>query len=227
MKGVRIHVRVLCACLMLLVALGASTTAVAFTGSLATPDCLAATGQWDSALGNTNITWVVTQNPDLTWHYKYTFNAPVGFIEGMIIEASPTFCLDNIFNLTGTVTSFSIGTFVPSEDLPNLPGPIFGINFVGANMTGLQMVAEFDSDRDPIWGDFFAHDGKVAGQFVSTWNESFLDPDPPNPPADGSINCHILVPDTTGPVIPEPGSIALAAVGLLPILGLGRKLRKA
>lgn len=48
----------------------------------------------------------------------------------------------------------------------------------------------------------------------------FLADDPTSPPADGSVNNHILVPETTGSTqVPAPGSQALLLAGL-PVFGL-------
>ena len=70
---------------------------------------------------------------------------------------------------------------------------------------------EFDSIRMPVWGDFYAKCGGIPPN--EAWNEGFATPDPLDPPADGSIASHILVPDS---FVPEPTTLSLlVACGLL------------
>ena len=71
------------------------------------------------------------------------------------------------------------------------------------------------TDRAPVWGDFYAKDGGGnAEDAVAAWNTGFLDADPLDLPADGSINNHVLVPDTYTTPVPEPGTLLLVGTGL-------------
>ena len=70
----------------------------------------------------------------------------------------------------------------------------------------------FDSWRDPVWGDFYAKCGGSPAN--EAWNMGFGSPDsdPMLAPINGSIDNHILVPDTHSP---EPSSFLILAVGAI------------
>lgn len=99
---------------------------------------------------------------------------------------------------------------------PNIPDLFYGIKFEHSEQGDEHtLTVSFDSLRVPVWGDFYAKGGTSGHHgFNSVWNDGFGSPDsdPANPPADGSIAGHLLVPDTVE--IPEPASIGLLLVGL-------------
>jgi hypothetical protein len=80
------------------------------------------------------------------------------------------------------------------------------------------VTVSFYSTRVPVWGDFYAKDGrdKSAGEDspVAAWNAGFgvTDVDPTAPASSGSIDHHVLVPDSML-AIPEPASIAVVLAG--------------
>lgn len=220
--------KVLCMSAVLAVVAGSAFAATSFTGKLATSDVavkdglLTGTGQW---IVNTSLTWTVSQNANGTWHYLYNFNAPIGDTTAMIFGVSPDFTTADVSNLTGNFLNYTVGTFTQSPDYPSLPGPIYGL-MVSNNTSGLLSVStQFDSDRAPVWQDFYAKVGKIGGVNVAAFNNGFLDPNPVDPPSNGSINNHILAPDSAP--IPEPSALAMIPVGIMPLLSLRRKLRHA
>lgn len=79
----------------------------------------------------------------------------------------------------------------------------------------------FDAYRLPVWGDFYAVDGKNEPKYL--YNAGLTVDNPTDPPADGSIDSHILRPNGRTPELPPS---ALLGVTMLP-LGLayirGRK----
>lgn len=206
--------------------------ALAFTGQLSSntlPPGIAGTGFW-VATGPVQLSWTV--NPDVgvpgLWNYSYTLTVPDGEISHFILEASPGLEEDDLFGVSGTFTDIEINTYTatgPGNSNPNLPGPIFGIKFDEVDAT--TGVFSFKTFRDPIWGDFYAKNGTAhndPGVFNTAWNAGFALADPTDPPGDGSITGHILVPDTGVPPIPDASTLVLAAVGVLPLLAARRRL---
>ena len=136
------------------------------TGSLSTPAGEGLVGggaTWSDAAGGVTVSWVISQNVDLTWHYKYTFadgdGDPLGMlVSHFIISVSDDLTEDDVFNFGMDVAGHGIATFGPAPGNPGFPE--------GQTMWGLkidlgneQLVAEFDSYRAPMWGDFYAKDG--------------------------------------------------------------------
>ena len=69
-------------------------------------------------------------------------------------------------------------------------------------------VINFYSDRVPVWGDFYAKGGRDS----YLYNAGYLAADPLAPAASGSLNNHILRPDSV--VIPVPSAVLLSSIGL-------------
>jgi hypothetical protein len=196
---------------------GSSTT---YTGSLSVADYgLFAYGQWNNP--ETTLTWVVdnTTTPGL-WHYSYNLYVPTNGICNMIIEASDgnpssKFRLENLFNPSsnpaGWMGSVGVQNNYPGW-LPYMPETMWGIKFDGVT-DSTNVTVSFDSDRMPVWGDFYAKDGFLCcDNWISVFNTGFTvnDWDPTAPAANGAYLSHLLVPDT---YVPAPGAIILAGLG--------------
>lgn len=214
--------------LILLAAAGGPALAVTtFVGSISTADgCLVGTPNSVWGTGPSSLSWAISQNLDGTWHYVYDLVVPSGDVSHAIIETSNPFtnAFPDFYNAVGNFTSTSVGTFGPGTDNPNIPGSIFGIKFDGT--TGTTVMLTFDSDRTPVWGDFYAKNGTAGndqGVFNAVWNSSFTQPDPLDAATNGSINCKILRPDSP---VPEPSALALVPMGLVPFIKLRRKSAK-
>ncbi|MBI5575753.1 MAG: PEP-CTERM sorting domain-containing protein [Deltaproteobacteria bacterium] len=104
-----------------------------------------------------------------------------------------------------------------------MPGNIFGIKVLEDAGEG-PVTLDFYSTRAPMWGDFYAKDGKSGGQgggnWVTAWNAGFgTDPVPSSP----TFTPWIPVPDTqTTTPVPEPGTMLLLGSGLVGLAGWGR-----
>jgi hypothetical protein len=171
--------------------------ATAYSGALSSNDLgILGTGNWIE-VGPTTLKWDVTENPDHTWHYSYTFTHPEGTTSHFIIETSDNFTAGDISGASGNIGEIDIGMHTAGEGgNPTMPEDVYGIKFGAA---GLSTHIEFDSTRLPMWGDFYAKDGQAGGYGLnSAWNAGFTAPDsdPELPVQDGSIENHILVPDT-------------------------------
>jgi hypothetical protein len=184
-----------------------SAQAVLYSGSLSSQ-----TGQIDGVggwidPGHTTIEWQVWDNPDFSWHYEYTLTVPQSDVSHFIIELSESATADHIFNLQGPFAGTEVKLHSgPSSGNPDMPGDLFGIKFDG--VTGTTVSLSFDAWRMPVWGDFYAKCGATPPN--QAWNMGFLNTDPPDPPSSGTIDNHILVPDT---YIPEPVTLLLLALG--------------
>jgi len=211
---------------VLAISLCFASPAAAFAGSLSSADLsIYGTGNWIMT-GPTQIEWSVFQNPDNSWHYSYLFSHPAGETSHFILETSTNFTRDDFLNPAGDYGSTDIGWHDQSPGNPNLPSPIYGIKF--DDTWGLNSLFEFDSYRVPVWGDFYAKNGQAGGFGPNTaWNAGFgmADTDPIAPPADGTIENHILVPDTQLVPIPEPTTLLLVGAGLISAFVVRRRHR--
>lgn len=204
------------------------TTASAYVGTLVSTSLgILGTGNW-IITGPTRISWDVHyDNAASNWFYSYDFMHPLGATSHLILEASTTFTSSDLLCAAGDFGGTSIGWFGPGGSNPNMPGSMYGIKFDDAS--GLFTHIEFRTLRAPVWGDFYARDGVAGGYGWNTaWNAGFTDPDtdPIAPPMDGSIDNHLLVPDTTEtPAIPEPSTLLLLGSALLGVAAYARRRR--
>lgn len=166
------------------------------------------------------IEWWVGQNVDGSIHYAYTLRVYAGEVSHFILETSEPLGEEDIFNESGKFGAVEMGKwFYPGPGNPDMPGPLYGVKFDDA--WGTTFTVEFDSWRLPVWGDFYSKDGQAGGEGLNQfWNSGFLAADPTAPPADGSLDGHILRPDA---YVPEPGTLTLMGLGLL---GLAARVRR-
>lgn len=178
---------------------------------------------WVSAPQPLVVRWTVSYDGSV-WHYAYTFNelGVQGGLSHMLIEVCDSFTQADISN--GAYSFEGPGTYGPNNPSnPSIPGDIWALKF-DTNGAGDGAVVSFDSTRAPIWGDFYAKDGRVGG---AAWNAGFTssDTDPLVAAGNGSIGSHLLVPDTTTtPTVPSPAAIFLGGIGTILVGWLrGRK----
>ena len=182
---------------------------------------LVANAEWNNPA--TTLSWVVddTTTPG-KWHYQYTLSVPARNISHMLIEVSdedpgPAFTSANLFSPTTNPTDWisfpiPIQLWTAQEGNFGIPGPMYGMKLNSA-FGATTVTVSFDSDRVPVWGDFYAKDGGGATNTVLLYNNGFLLADPTVAPYNGSEQDHLLVPDSTMTVIPAPGAILLVCIG--------------
>ncbi len=201
----------------------AAVPTLSYSGSLSVAGgsgdgLLVANAEWNNPA--TTLSWEIdnTTTPGL-WHYEYHFFVPAKNISHLLIEVSdedpgPAFTSDNLLNLATDPEDFlgvvAIQLWTAQQGNPNIPGPMYGIK-VNQLVGYTDVTVSFDSDRAPVWGDFYAKSGGNPLPYV--YNNGFLLADPTVGPHDGSEQDHLLVPDSTTTVIPAPGAILLAGIG--------------
>ncbi len=187
--------------------------AAPITGSLdsGTGGGLFATGPW--AGGDAELNWSVTQLQNGNWRYTYTFAVEEKDISHMLIEISPTFTSANV--KSGTTSGWQLGTWgTQGNSNPGIPSSLYGLKFGGDSETEVFTIV---TDRAPMWGDFYAKDGRSGGYDVYAYNTAF----------GGSTTASIydrvagmvLVPDTFTNV-PEPAILPLFGAGMLLLGGI-------
>lgn len=219
---------------------------VSYVGKLA-----ATGGGGDGVLFVTGFNWLSTETSlswkvdNITtpgmWHYEYTLRVPdkgglAADIQCIIIEASngssgPAFTIANLHSLTSSpehwVQSIDVGLHNPADN-PNLPRNLYGIRLATVDIDPKVLTISFDTDRAPVWGDFYARSYVVDGDFCALYNYGLFktpESDPLDPPSNGSILSHVLVPDSVVMVqIPAPAAMLLSVVGL-PLAGWLRRNR--
>lgn len=146
--------------------------AISYSGSLEINDAtLKGTGAWVAP--KTELKWTITEGVGV-WNYDYKFEVAQPCVNFFILEVTPDFTTEDIFNLTVNGISvdestLQIGLFTPS-DYPGMPGgEIFGIKFEGfeelEECDEIEII--FDSERAPVWGDMYS-EGATAGDQVLT-----------------------------------------------------------
>lgn len=216
---------------LVLVCAGSSYGLVSYTGEVTYKDGeIVAEGPW--ANDDTSLSWTINELASIDgprWEYTYTLD--VGDEKGIsniLIEVSDSFTSENYLS----EPSKSPMLFTPDgqgKSHPALPDDIYALKFEPPeNGDILSYQWSFESDRAPVWGDFYAKDGRdkeIGGHVdVYLYNAGFTAddttgaPDADVPPADGSFANHVLVPNSEitpppGPVIPAPAAVLLSALG--------------
>jgi len=193
--------------------------------------------------GQTTLSWKVDNTTTAgMWHYEYTLTVPNkaavrSDIFCMIIEASngsagPIFTMADLVSPASSpsdwLQSLNVGEHLPVDN-PNMPKILYGIEFSTLIVDPTALTISFDTARQPVWGDIYARSFSVNGDFNALYNKGLdligPDKDPSDAASDGSIDNHVLVPDSVpSPSVPAPGAVLLGAMGAS-LAGLLRRRR--
>jgi hypothetical protein len=187
---------------------------------------LFATENW--ANGGTWIDWNITQVAN-GWSYTYQWHTDSKNLSHLILEVTPGSSIDEF--------AFGDSSYAPgADDLrwyspsdpgdsnPGLPANIYGFK-VTPGIDTTDFTFSFVTSHNPVWGDFYARDGKNRGRDVIAYNAGF---NPGNAGSGNSLGGYIAVPN--GPptrAVPD-GAMTVALLGLsLGSIGMIRRGRRA
>ena len=186
--------------------------------SSADVDQIYATEQW--ATGGFTVSWEITENNNGTFDYVYNITATGKEISHFILSLTNDGLglLDNRTLTTDPATTAEgPKTFGPGPSNPGIPGDLYGIKW-DLNPTSTTLEISFTTSRAPVWGNFYAKDGKNSGNDLYAYNAGFLDTPAAN------FDGWIAVPNSATPLLP---SALLLGTGLLGLGALGWRRKRS
>ena len=206
---------------VLILSIAGHAKAVTYSGSLnaGSGGGIIGSDGWDNS--NTIMSWTIqdidNQGGYVLWQYNYTFTGgSTKNISHALIEVSPDSQTSDFTILSGSspLTGGAAEYDHNGNSNINMPADMWAIKFGPDDPADNSLNISFTTTRAPVWGDFYAKDGKQGGEWVTAWNTGFTanDTDPTDPASSGSIQNHILRPDTAT-VVPEPVSSILFIAG--------------
>ena len=192
------------------------------TGSRSSSNGIDASASWDGGAFELgwNISW---DQPNGLWTYQYTVNVTRKDPSHFILEVTEDGENFNTYQGTDAKVVLPPQVWHQDESNPDMPNNIYGVKF---DFGGDPVIYTIVTDRAPVWGVFYAKDGKdnldPTLDKVVAWSNA-LNYDYKN---DISLteNDFIVRPDGVT-VVPLPGAVWLFGSGLVGLVGGKRKFR--
>lgn len=189
---------------------------------------IVATPNWDNE--ETTFSWNISSPTPGLWHYEYVWQTDGADLSHITLELTEGAIADDFSNwqyLYASVEDESpeFGWFDPDtgNSNPGMPGSIYGFKLDLASDSAV-FGFSFDTWRSPVWGDFYAKDGKhnaggPNGGFTYAYNAGFSDPD-------ANDGFHAAVPN--GYSVSDPGTTAaLLGLAMAGIAGLRQRVSRS
>jgi hypothetical protein len=174
------------------------------------------TGDWTSGF---NLSWQISKNSGV-WTYEYTVSTDNKDISHFILEVTDDEYGFSILNGSSSgIDSEAPKTYESGGGNPGMPNPFYGIKFdFGA--AGGAITYTLVTDRSPVYGVFYAKDGKTGGvDNIAHSNALSYSDFRTN---DGLVALDFIVRPNGAPV-PVPGAVWLLGSGIAGLICLRRR----
>jgi hypothetical protein len=215
-----------------------------WTGSRSTAgvDQLYATGTWGDAGNGSMISWNISYNAETKlYHYSYTISGADGGalssnMSHWMLQLSAGAVMGDFSNMD-PYSNTGIATWLASNPgNPSMGGDIYGLKWSQTtdftatgypNADSIIYTFSFDTERQPVWGDFYARCGQSPGEGVFNTTQNlglYSNVEPTLTTTDFTF--WIPVVDSKTQPVPLPPSTLLLGSGLLGLVGW-RRFRKS
>jgi hypothetical protein len=182
---------------------------------------LTGTEQWDSS--DFILSWDISAagDPNWTWMYEYTITVPSKAVSHAIFEVTEEALIEEFEFIDGG-SGLYLDTYSEQgqgNSNPGLTNSIYGVKFEDLPETDSMFSFAFYTDRDPVYGNFYAKSGRSGGPGGGNWVYAYND---------GLLNMNSdftsdFIVRPNGAQVPVPASLWLLGSGLAGLMSFARK----